>query len=159
MPFALLGLFVAVPLVEVYLFIKVGSAIGALPTVLACIATATAGALIVRHQGAAVMDSARRALQAGRAPAAEAFDGVCLVLAGLLLMTPGFFTDAMGFLLLVPPLRHLLRRWLAAKVEVSGFEVRRGPGGTVVEGEWEVVDEPSSGVRVPRGPRLDPPRR
>lgn len=159
MPFLLALAFIAVPLVEVYLFIKVGGLIGALPTVLACIATAVAGAALVRHQGMAVMASARGAMQAGRLPAVEAFDGACLVLAGLLLMTPGFFTDALGFLLLVPPLRRLLRTWLARHVEVSGFEVRRGPHDTVVEGEWEVVDEPSRRPRDPRDPRLGPPRR
>lgn len=156
MPLILLSLFIAVPLIEVYLFIAVGSVIGALPTVLACIATAVAGAAIVRHQGMNVMASARGALQAGRFPAEEAFDGVCLVAAGVLLMTPGFFTDTVGFLLLVPPLRHALRGWLAVRVEVQGFTTHRDG---VVEGEWEVVDEPAYRPREPRDPRLDPPRR
>jgi UPF0716 protein FxsA len=93
-------------------------------------------------------------MNVGRMPAVEVFDGLCLVLAGGLLLTPGFFTDALGFLLLLPPLRHALRRWLAARIEVAAVQARRGPGGgAVVDGEWEVVRDPRE---PPREPRLPP---
>lgn len=152
----LLGTFLAVPLLEVVLFIEVGDAIGALWTVLACLLTAAAGAVLVRRQGLATMAAARREMEAGRVPAAAAFDGICLVFAGALLLVPGFFTDAVGFLLLLPPVRHGLRAWLARRVVASGVHVRRGPGGTVVDGEWEVVRDPGE---PPVDPRLGPPRR
>jgi UPF0716 protein FxsA len=156
MPLLIFGLFLAVPLIEVVLFIQVGDAIGALWTVLACVATAAAGAFLVRRQGLATMASARQVMDQGRLPAVEAFDGICLVLAGALLLVPGFFTDAIGFLLLLPPFRHALRAWLATRVSMADVHVRRGPGGQVVEGEWEVVRDPAE---PPRDPRLDPPRR
>jgi UPF0716 protein FxsA len=156
MPLLLFGLFLAVPLIEVVLFIQVGDAIGALWTVLACVATAAAGAFLVRRQGLATMASARQAMDMGRVPAVEAFDGICLVFAGALLLVPGFFTDAIGFLLLLPPFRHALRAWLATRVAtMADVHVRRGPGGNVVEGEWEVVRDPAE---PSRDPRLDPPR-
>ena len=156
MPLLLFGLFLAVPLIEVVLFIQVGGAIGALWTVLACLATAAAGAFLVRRQGLATMASARQAMDMGRLPALEAFDGICLVFAGALLLVPGFFTDTLGFLLLLPPLRHALRTWLASRVAMVDLNVRRGPGSRVMEGEWEVVRDPAE---PPRDPRLDPPRR
>lgn len=155
MPLLLFGLFIAVPLIEVVLFVQVGDAVGTLWTVLACLATAAAGAFLVRRQGLATMASARQAMDMGRVPAVEAFDGVCLILAGALLLVPGFFTDAVGFLLLLPPLRHALRGWLAARLATAEVDVRRGPGGTVVDGEWEVVRDPTD---PPRDPRLGPPR-
>jgi len=151
----ILGLLLAVPLIEVWLFIEVGGTIGASWTILACIATAAAGAALVRFQGLSVMASARTEMQAGRVPAAEAFDGVCLLLAGALLLTPGFFTDTLGFLLLVPRLRHGLRAWLARRVEVAGVRVRSGrTDGRVVEGEWEVVEDPARPPRDQDDPRL-----
>jgi len=155
MPLLIFGLFIAVPLIEVVLFIQVGGAIGALWTVLACLATAAAGAFLVRHQGLATMASARQAMDQGRMPAVEAFDGICLVFAGALLLVPGFFTDALGFLLLLPPFRHALRAWLATRVTVADVQMRRGPGGNVVEGEWEVVRDPAD---TTHDPRLGPPR-
>ncbi len=151
MPLLLFGLFLAVPLIEVVLFIKVGGVIGAIWTVAACLATAAAGAFLVRRQGRAPMASARRAMEQGAVPAREAFDGICLVLAGALLLTPGVGPDALGFLLLLPPLRHALRGWLAARVAVADIHVRRGPGGPVVDGEWEVVPD---SAEPPRDPRL-----
>ena len=155
MPLLLLAAFLAVPLAEVFLFIELGGAIGALWTVLLCVATAAAGAAVVRVQGRAVAASARETLRAGRMPAVEAFDGVCLLVAGLMLLTPGFFTDATGFLLLVPLLRHGLRRMLARHVRAAGPRTRAGPGGAAMDGEWTVVDDPPPppGDRRLGGPR------
>ncbi len=82
MPLLLLAIFLAVPLIEVFLFIELGSVIGALWTVLLCIATAVTGAALVRWQGRAVMASAQQALRENRMPAVEVFDGVCIMVAG-----------------------------------------------------------------------------
>ena len=147
-----LGLFLLVPLIEVVLFIEIGGGIGTGWTVIACLATAAAGALLVRGQGRSTMASARRAVGEGRVPAREAFDGVCLLLAGALLLTPGFLTDTLGFLFLIRPLRDVLRRRLGAHAASFGMRA----GGRVVDGEWEPVQDPPEPTR---DPRLGPPRR
>tara|TARA_B100000676_G_C18080635_1_gene850908 strand:+ start:3048 stop:3521 length:474 start_codon:yes stop_codon:yes gene_type:complete len=138
----LLGLFIVVPLIEVFVFIEVGGVIGAWWTVLLCLVTAFAGAMLVRMQGRAVMASAQEALNQGRMPATEAFDGICILMAGFMLLTPGFFTDAAGFMLLTPPIRSLMRHLLARRVETFSVNMRAGPGGPVMDGEWETVDDP-----------------
>ena len=102
-----------------------------------------AGAFLVRRQGRAVLASARQALRAGRVPAAEAFDGVCLVAAGIALLLPGFLTDVAGFLLLAPPLRRALFALLALRL--AG---RLSGDGTTIEGQWEAESPPAA-------PRLD----
>ncbi len=104
----LLILFLAVPLVEIYLLIKIGGVIGAWPTVALVVGTAVAGAGLLRWQGMTTLMRVRRSLERGELPAVEMLEGVLLLVAGALLLTPGFFTDAVGFLLLVPPLRHRL---------------------------------------------------
>lgn len=98
------------PLAELFLLIKAGAAVGALPVIAYCIATAAAGGLILRAQGLAALASARRDLDDGKVPVEAAVDGLFLVLAAPLLMTPGFITDIAGFLLLVPALRHAIAR-------------------------------------------------
>jgi len=155
MPLILLGLFIAVPLIEVYLFIELGSVLGALWTVLLCVATAVCGAALVRMQGRQVMASAQRALNEGRMPATEAFDGMCLLAAGFMLLTPGFFTDTLGFLFLVPPFRAVLRRMVARRVETIDINMRAGPGGPVMDGEWEVVNDPPEPANDRRLPPHD----
>ena len=125
-------LFLGIPLIEVYLFIVVGGAIGAGWTIGLCLLTAGLGAWLVRLQGMATVNRARSALGENRFPAEEAFDGVCLVVAG--------FTDVIGFLLLGPPLRRFLQARLARHVEVAGMAAGRSRDGTI-EGEYEVVDD------------------
>lgn len=149
MPLLLFAAFLAVPLAEVYLFAELGAVLGAPATVALCLATAAAGAFLVRRQGRAVLASARQALRAGRVPAAEAFDGVCLVAAGVALLLPGFLTDVAGFLLLAPPLRRALFALLALRL--AG---RLSGDGTTIEGQWEAESPPAA-------PRLDrrPPDR
>lgn len=98
----LLVLFIAIPLLEIYLFIKVGEVIGAWPTVLAIVLTAVIGVALLRHQGLSTMSRFQQQVQCGELPATTMLEGMMLVIAGALLLTPGFFTDAVGFLLLVP---------------------------------------------------------
>jgi UPF0716 protein FxsA len=133
----LVVLFIGMPLLEIAVFIQVGGAIGVWPTIALTVATALAGSLLLRAQGLATLMRARSQMDRGELPAREMFDGVCLVVAGALLLVPGFVTDAIGLLLFVPPLRNLLRlliaRHIAAKVArgearvfVHGAEL--GPG-------------------------------
>lgn len=130
-PFQLLLLaFLLVPMVEIYLLIKVGSVIGALPTVLLVIFTAVLGAFLLRLQGFSTLQRVRLSLARGEVPAAALFEGLLLLVAGALLLTPGFFTDTLGFLLLIPPLRQRLARWLLTRGLVqpmSGPASGRGP--------------------------------
>ena len=107
MPWALvfLLLLIAVPLAEIGLLIRLGGIIGLGPTLLAVVLTAGLGIWLLRRQGFATLARAQTSLEAGRLPLAEIFDAVCLLLAGALLLTPGFITDGLGGLLLLPPLR------------------------------------------------------
>jgi len=107
-PLLLLLLFVGVPLLELYLLIQVGSEIGALATIGLSILTAVLGTLLVRVQGFSVLLRVRGMLDRGEVPALEVLDGAVLLIAGIMLLLPGFITDALGFLLLIPPLRRLL---------------------------------------------------
>ena len=117
MPLLLLIL-VGVPLFELYLLIQVGSEIGALPTIGLSILTAIIGTYLVRVQGFAVLMRVRDMMDRGETPALEVLDGALLLIAGLMLMLPGFLTDALGFLLLIPPLRRLLVRRFVRLVPV-----------------------------------------
>ena len=106
----LLALFVAGPIAEIYVLLKAGAAFGAGPVVLACIATAVIGGIIMRFQGFAAVRSAQADLAAGRPPVEAAVDGAFLLVAAPFLMTPGFITDVIGFLLLTPPIRRAIAR-------------------------------------------------
>jgi UPF0716 protein FxsA len=110
----LLLLFIVVPLVELFLLIKVGTRIGLWPTLGIVVVTAFIGAALTRMQGAATMLKAQAALREGRMPHAEVLDGLMIVLAGAVLLTPGFLTDAFGFSLLIPPVRAAVRKKIAA---------------------------------------------
>lgn len=106
----LLAAFIAVPLIEIAVFIQVGGWIGLWPTLAIVVLTAIAGSGLLRAQGLATARRAREQMDRGTMPARELFDGICLVFAGALLLTPGFVTDIVGLLLFVPPVRDLLRR-------------------------------------------------
>ena len=108
----LLVLFFVVPLVEVLLFVQVGSAIGVLKTIVLVVLTAVIGAVLIRLQGVTTLLTIQTKLGRGEVPAQALFDGLALLIAGALLMTPGFFTDALGFTLLVPAFRRRVFPWL-----------------------------------------------
>jgi UPF0716 protein FxsA len=114
----LFAIFIVVPLLEIFAFIKVGSAIGALPTLALIVLTAVVGALLVRWQGLNVAMDARQSMARDELPVAAVVHGVLLLFAGLLLLTPGFVTDTAGFLLLVPGLRSLLVTRILGWLEV-----------------------------------------
>ncbi len=104
-PLILFILFVGVPILEIAAFIKIGGWIGVVPTLLGCVVTAVIGAFLVRLQGFTVFHNAQESLARGELPVREIANGVFILIAGVLLMTPGYVTDALGFLLLVPPVR------------------------------------------------------
>lgn len=105
-------LFLVVPLVELYLIIQVGQAIGALPTIGLLLLDSLIGTWLLRSQGRAVWRRFRSTLGAGQAPAREVLDGVLVIVGGTLLLAPGFVTDLVGILLLLPPTRAVVRRGL-----------------------------------------------
>lgn len=111
MPYILL-LFVAMPIIEIAVLLRVGSALGWLPTLAVVIVTAILGSAMLRQQGLATMATARQRLDAGEMPAQQLLEGMLLLIGGVFLLTPGFVTDAFGFACLVP----WTRRWLSAKI-------------------------------------------
>jgi UPF0716 protein FxsA len=157
----LLILFIAVPLVEVALFIQIGGWIGLWPTLAAIVATAVVGSAVIRHQGLSVAHRARERLATGDVPMREGFDGLCLVVAGLLMITPGFFTDAIGGALLLPPVRALVYGRVRDRIHVVMPEDPRrggppppgGPprGGDVVDADYEVIDDDDGDDMPPPG--------
>ena len=102
--------FLVVPLLEIAVFILIGDRIGLWPTIALVVVTAVAGAALLRSQGLATVKQARACFERGEAPVQQVFDGVCLLFAGALLLTPGFLTDSIGLLLFAPPVRGSLGR-------------------------------------------------
>lgn len=141
--------FIVVPLIEVALFVRVGGTIGLWPTLGVILATAVAGAALVRAQGVAVVARLRAALDEFGDPVEPAAHGALILLAGALLLTPGFFTDAVGFALLAPPVRaailaRLKARMLSARARA---EPAGGAESAVVDAEdWESAREDDSGT-------------
>lgn len=124
--FAALALaFLVVPFAELFLIIEVGSAIGALPTVGLLILVSVLGAVLVKREGLGVWRRARAQIQAGAVPGVELVDGVMILVAGALLLTPGFLTDGLGIALLVPPIRAALRAFAGRRLEARVVQVER----------------------------------
>lgn len=124
----LLLLFLLVPLVEIYILIEVGRVIGALPTIGLCVLTAVIGAALLRMQGFQTLRRAQDNLARGEIPAIEMFEGIALAFGGALLLTPGFATDAVGFLCLIPWSRRALIRAALRRMDVY-YGPPGGPGG------------------------------
>jgi len=122
-------LFAVVPVVEVYLLIKVGSLIGAVPTVALLLAISMVGAWLVRHQGFELMRRIQNELAQGRLPAAELLDGAMVLVGGVLLLTPGFFTDFLGLFFLIPitraVIKQFVRLWLQRRLSRGTITIRR----------------------------------
>ena len=149
-------LFVAVPLLELAILIKVGEIIGVSATIVLVISTAVIGVSLLKRQGLAAMARARETVEAGSFPVESVVDGACLLVAGAFLLTPGLLTDTVGFSLLVPGVRRNLAHWLFSKFSGSshvhsdtfGAEPHSGPRqdgaepshGPLIEGEYEDMD-------------------
>lgn len=133
-------LFLLVPLVEIYILIQVGEWVGALPTLLLVVLTALVGASLVRMQGISTFMQVQANLAQGHMPAIALLEGVVILCAGALLLTPGFVTDAVGFACLVPPWRRrginrLLQRHL------SNIAERNSTSGRIIDGEYSRDEE------------------
>jgi UPF0716 protein FxsA len=115
-----LALFIAVPLIELALLIKIGAVIGVWPTIALVILTAVVGTTILRHQGLQTLQRLSDAMQSGEPPVGPVVDGVFLLMAGGFLLTPGILTDAVGFALLVPPVRRFIARWAVKQIFQHG---------------------------------------
>ena len=116
----MVALFIGVPLIEIYLFIQVGGLIGALPTVLLVIITAIIGVSLLRAQGFHTMAKFQREVSTGQLPANTMLEGIALIFGGALLLTPGFMTDAIGFLCLIPFTRQTLIAWAIKNMTITG---------------------------------------
>lgn len=137
----LLLLFVTVPIAEIYLMLEIGGTIGVIPTVGLVVFTAVAGAALVRAQGFSTIALVRRSLEAGEVPAAAIIEGILLLVAGALLLTPGFLTDAVGFGCLIPPLRRAFAvRFIETRLIRPAGPSSPQPRGHVIEGEFERED-------------------
>ncbi|MGH3798201.1 MAG: FxsA family protein [Pseudonocardiaceae bacterium] len=133
--------------IELSVLVAVGKAIGVLATIGLLILTSLAGAVLLRHEGTRALTAFTEAVRTRRPPHRELIDGMLIVAAGVLIVVPGFVSDVLGLLLLLPPIRALIRRRLLRSTD-RGAPGQYGPG-TVIEGE--VVDEPAA----PRpGPEL-----
>jgi len=139
----LLLVFFSVPLAEIYVLVQVGGVIGAAPTIAMVVLTAVIGAAIIRHQGLATLARVRRDLERGEVPAEALLEAAVLLIAGALLLTPGFVTDTLGFACLIPALRRaLIRRFLFQRLRGAGPPPGSGPGGPrVIEGEFHREDD------------------
>ncbi len=140
-----IALFILTPLIEIFLFIKIGAEIGALSTIALIALTAITGVALIRHQGLSTLQNVQRQMQQGQVPAVGLLEGIMLFFAGALLLTPGFFTDAIGFILLVPPIRKRIALWI---LEHSGTIVKMDPGqprqadpNHLIEGEFHDKDD------------------
>jgi len=143
-------IFVAVPIIEIALFIQVGGFIGLWPTLAVVILTAFIGTNLMRAQGIAALQKLQSSLQGDGNPADPLANGALILVAGLLLLTPGFFTDTVGLGLLIPSIRARVITFLARHVTAAGSvhfsysDVReRKADPSTVEGEYEVLEEES----------------
>jgi UPF0716 protein FxsA len=129
MLFKLFVLFIVVPVTEIYIIIKVGSLIGAGPTVALLLLISFVGALLVRNQGFTVLRRIQSELAQGRLPAAELLDGAIILVGSVLLLTPGFFTDFLGLFFLVPFTRSIIKQfaclWMQRRLSRGVITLRR----------------------------------
>ncbi|MDQ1534095.1 MAG: protein FxsA [Actinomycetota bacterium] len=123
-----LALLIVVPMVEIYVIIQVGHAIGAVDTLGLLILLSVFGAWLTKHAGFVVLSRLRAQLDAGRTPTRELIDGVLVLAAGVLIVIPGFVTDAIGLLVLFPPTRAVLRAFLRRRFELRVLGRPGGPG-------------------------------
>jgi UPF0716 protein FxsA len=139
MPLLIL-LFIVIPIAELYVILKVGDLIGILPTIALLVADSLLGSWLLKSQGGTVWRRFQATMQAGRIPHREVFDGVLVIFGGAFLITPGFLTDIVGVLLLLPPTRALVRRWLVRRGgRMFGISVATGRRSTPASRQdWDV---------------------
>ena len=137
------AIFIIIPLTELAVFYEIGDEIGLLNTLILCALTAIIGYFFVRRQGLETLIKGQKALHAGELPMDALFDGFCIVIAGALLMTPGFVTDTIGFLLLTPPVRDVLLKYLASRTRFQSaageYRAHKPEDTHIIEGDFEHV--------------------
>ena len=169
MPVLIVVALIVVPLIELYVLVQTGEALGLVPTLLLLLVMSLLGGYLLRREGMKTWRALRTALQAGRLPAKEVADGALVILGGALLLTPGFVTDAVGLLCILPPSRAVLRRLLTGVFArrlglggvVTGFDQGRKPprttstviDGSVVDGDVSDGDVSDGDSRARRWPR------
>lgn len=157
MPFSLLPfMLLLVPIVEIGVFIAIGDRIGIFYTLLMILATAILGSILLRIEGFRVLNQIRSEMAAGKIPTKELTSGVMILIAGVLLLTPGFVTDAIGFLLFLPPVRSAIRAFIVSRVK---FQTMGGTGngaGGFQAGFGSFSDDgPYPPNQPPEGPIVD----
>ena len=160
----LLAIFIIVPIIEIFLFMRIGEIIGIWPTLGMIVLTAFIGITMLKWQGLSTLQRAQNNLQENKIPATELVEGIILLLCGALLLTPGFFTDTLGFLMLVPPIRQGVAKALVEKGKLqilngqnfkssgfSGFSTHsdfdsnnNGQDGDIIDGEFTKDDKPTN---------------
>jgi len=138
--------FLVVPFVEIYLLLQIGGIVGVLPTVLLVVFTAVLGAWLLRQQGFATWQRFQTSLSQGAIPAYEMIEGPILLVGGALLLTPGFFTDAIGFACLIPQTRRKLAQYIIEKQLInaqtgSPFQKPQASDENIIEGEFKKNDD------------------
>lgn len=141
----LFAFFLIVPFIEIYVLLQVGSIIGAFPTIFCVVFTAVLGAWLLRKQGFATWQRFQSNLQQGQIPAYEMIEGPILLIGGALLLTPGFFTDLLGFACLIPALRrkiaqYVIENHLLAAQTGSIFKQKANFNEGAIEGEFKKED-------------------
>jgi len=132
-------LLIGLPLAEIAAFIQVGQWLGLGPTLALVLLAGVAGILLIRHQSLATLGAVRAALARNQVPAAELADAACVLIAGFLLILPGFISDIVAILLLVRPLRRAIFRWIGWRGPVARREA------TIIAGEYHEIVEPGPG--------------
>lgn len=157
----LLLLFIVLPLAELMIFGMVSARIGGLNALLLCVLAALMGGALIQHQGLKTLAALRESLQHNQIPRTEIFDGFCIVTAGILLIVPGFLTDLLGILLLLPYIRQIARGFIKNHTKynvytnASDFSEHRARSDLdIIEGEFENV-EPDKNMLQPPTPERD----
>lgn len=146
--------FILVPLIEIALFIQIGGGIGLWPTLAIVVLTAMLGTWLVRNQGRQALHQVQSSFERADNPAEPLAHGAMILVAGILLLTPGFFTDAIGFALLTPPVRVATFKYIKARLNVQSFPMgsaRSAHGAETIDGEWEEVHRPRDPDAPPSG--------
>jgi UPF0716 protein FxsA len=150
----LIVVFILLPLAELYVILKVGDLIGILPTLALLVADSLLGAWLLRSQGRTVWRRFQTTMQSGRIPHREVFDGAMVIFGGAFLITPGFITDVIGVILLLPPTRSLVRRWLIRRGgRMFGISIAGGRRGATFNGQDFDVEGTAVETDQPQLPR------
>lgn len=153
----LLLAFIAVPMIEIALFIQVGGFIGIWWTLLIVLLTAITGSYLVRNQGLRELGNLQRSFSELKDPTEPLANGAMILFAGALLLTPGFFTDVVGLALLIPGVRRSAFLWARSRIKVKSFEMgaeppaQPQPKDTVIDGEFEDVTTDKKPTHPPSG--------